>query len=90
MNGMVSTGVGKSRKEFGGGNMIFGEKGTDLLNADENGKVEEKKEEEEKPQKETNSIDYVLMVIILLAIASFGCYYTYYQYNRMEEINSKK
>ena len=70
--------------------MTTEEKGTELLNVDENGKVEEKPKEEEKPQKETKTIDYILMLVFLLAIASLGCYYTYYQYNRMEEINSKK
>ena len=69
--------------------MATEEKGTELLNVDENGNVE-KKEEEKKPQKETKGIDYFLMVVFILALAAFGCYYTYYQYNRMEEINSKK
>ena len=50
--------------------------------------MEEKKEE--KQQEKSKVIPYTLMAIILLAIAIFGCYYTYYQYNRMEEINSKK
>ena len=64
------------------------EQGTELLEVNENGKVEEKKEEN-KPAK-SHLVPYTLMAIILLAIAIFGCYYTYYQYNRMEEINSKK
>ena len=71
--------------------MTTEEKGTELLSIDENGKTIEKgKEEEQKPKKEIKTIDYLLMCVFLLAIASFGCYYTYYQYNRMKEINSKK
>ena len=64
------------------------EQGTELLEINESGKVEEKKEE--KQQEKSRVVPYTLMAIILLAIAIFGCYYTYYQYNRMEEINSKK
>ena len=64
------------------------EQGTELLEINEEGKAEEKKAEE-KPKK-SNVVPFTLMAIILLAIAIFGCYYTYYQYNRMEEINSKK
>ena len=64
------------------------EQGTELLEINENGKVEDKKEDN-KPEK-SKIVPYTLMAIILLAIAIFGCYYTYYQYNRMEEINSKK
>ena len=64
------------------------EQGTELLEVNEEGKTEEKKAED-KPKK-SNVVPFTLMAIILLAIAIFGCYYTYYQYNRMEEINSKK
>ena len=65
------------------------EKITELIEVDENGNIEDKKEEEKKPEK-SKVIPYTIMAIILLAIAIFGCYYAYYQYNRMEEINSKK
>ena len=47
---------------------------------------DEKKETKGKP----NTFALVLMIIFLLGIAIFGVYYTYYQYNRMEEANSKK
>ena len=64
------------------------EKATELIEVDENGKIEDKKEE--KSPEKSKIVPYTLMAIILLAIAIFGCYYAYYQYNRMEEINSKK
>lgn len=48
--------------------MATEEKGTELLNVDENGNVEKK--EEEKPQKETKAIDYFLMVVFVLALAA--------------------
>ena len=55
-------------------------------------KKEEEKGEEIKYAKGTKPTNFslLLMIIILLGIALFGGYYTYYQYNRMEEINSKK
>ena len=64
------------------------ENGTELLNVDENGKVEEKNDDK-KPVK-ANTLALTLMIIFLLVIVFLGGYYTYYQYNRMEEINSQK
>ena len=63
------------------------EKESTLVEKKEEEKGEEKKDAKgEKP----SNFSLVLMIIILLGIALFGGYYTYYQYNRMEEINSKK
>ena len=46
--------------------------------------------EEKKLQKpKLNILALFLMIIIILVILFLGCYYTYYQYNRMEAINSK-
>ena len=64
------------------------ENGTELLDVNEDGKVETKKDEKAPVKANTSAL--VLMVIFLLIIAFLGGYYTYYQYNRMEEINSQK
>ena len=64
------------------------ENGTELLNVDEDGKVEEKKDDK-KPVK-ANTLALTLMIIFLLVIVFLGGYYTYYQYNRMDRINSQK
>ena len=60
------------------------ENGTELLETGEDGKKEDLPKGE--PPKTTA---LVLMIIILVAIALIGGYYTYYQYKRMEEVNSK-
>ena len=59
------------------------ENGTELLETGEDGNKEQPKGQ---PPKTTA---LVLMIIILVAITLIGGYYTYYQYKRMEEANSK-
>ena len=63
------------------------EKDKELLETKEEENVEGK---EAKKGAKPNKFALVLMIIILLGIALFGGYFTYYQYKRMEEINSKK
>ena len=63
------------------------EKKNELLEAQEN---KEKEEGGEKPQSQFSSVSLPLMILIVLGIIATGCWYTYYQYKRMEEINSTK
>ncbi len=60
----------------------------ELLDSTEQIKIEEKKEEKEASQ--FTPLSLTLMLIICLGVIAVGCWYTYYQYNRMEEINAKK
>ena len=66
-----------------------------MSNEEKENALMDKKEEKGEEKKDAkggkpSNFSLVLMIIILLGIALFGGYYTYYQYNRMEEINSKK
>ena len=64
------------------------ENGTELLNVDEKGETVEKKDDA--PATKPNTLALVLMIIFLLIIVLLGGYYTYYQYNRMDQINKEK
>ncbi len=63
------------------------QKNEELLDTTEKEHIVEKKEEAKEGGQFTN-LSLTLMIIIVLGILATGCWYTYYQYNRMEEINS--
>ncbi len=51
---------------------------------------ETKIEVKEEPKGQFTTLSLSLMVIIVLGILATGCWYTYYQYKRMGEINAAK
>ena len=62
------------------------QKEEELLEAKENEKEEEKEGVNKGSQFTTVSL--TLMILIVVATFAAGCWYTFYQYKRMEEINS--
>ena len=58
----------------------------ELIENAEKIKVEEKKEGNKCGQFTPTSL--LLMILIIAATIGAGCWYTYFQYNRMEEANS--
>ena len=59
----------------------------ELLVAKEN---KEEGDKEEKKLGQFTPISLTLMVVFVVGLIGVGCWYTYYQYNRMEQINSAK
>ena len=51
---------------------------------------ETKIEVEEEPKGQFTTLSLSLMIIIVLGILATGCWYIYYQYKRMGEINAAK
>ena len=64
------------------------QKNDELLDTTEKEQIKEKKEEKNPSQ--FTPLSRCLMIIIVLCILGAGCWYTYYQYKRMEEINNAK
>jgi hypothetical protein len=64
------------------------QKKDELLDSTEKVNVEEKKEEKQCGQ--FTPLSLTLMILICLGIIGWGCWYTYYQYNRMDEVNKAK
>ena len=62
------------------------EKKDELIENAEKIKVEDKKEGNNCGQ--FTPVSLLLMILIIAATIGAGCWYTYYQYNRMEEVNS--
>ena len=58
----------------------------ELLDTSDKEKIEIQKEE--KLPGQFTPLSLTLMVLIVLGLLATGCWYTYYQYKRMEEINS--
>ena len=63
------------------------QKKEELLDSTENDKKNEVKEE---PKGQFTTLSLSLMVMVVLCILATGCWYTYYQYKRMGEINAAK
>ena len=61
------------------------QKNDDLLDTKEK---EQPVEKEEEPKSQFTTLSLSLMICIVLAILATGCWYTIYQYKRMDEINS--
>ena len=53
-------------------------------------KKEEIKEEKDNKIGQFTPASLTLMILFVLILVFGGCWYTYYQYKRMEEINSSK
>ena len=68
------------------------EQNKDELLDSEQTKVEEKTEEkkDEKNGSQFTPLSRTLMILICLGVICAGIWYTYYQYMRMDEINSAK
>ena len=62
------------------------QKNDELLATTEKDNTKEKKEEPKEGQFTTLSL--TLMILIVLGILACGCWYTFYQYKRFEEINN--
>ena len=61
------------------------QKNDDLIDTTEKEKTVENKDE---PKGQFTTLSLTLMVLIVLCILATGCWYTFYQYKRMEQINS--
>ena len=64
--------------------MSEAKKNEELLEAKDNVKEEEKKVK----KGQFTNVSLTLMILIVCATFLAGCWYTFYQYKRMEEINS--